>query len=125
MDYVGDAAYRELRAYGRSNVWLCQMGRAALDGDFASFQEKVLSLPVIVDGLAVFWTTLRDDVLTFDWIGPFLKNGAPVPLSSDALMENRYCVPPFPARMMDIRYDETVMWLDFSPESLQGTEEDA
>ena len=110
----GDAAYRELRAYGRHVVWLCQMGRAAEDGDFAAFQEKVLALPAISDDLSVRWTTLRGDTLSFDWTGPFLKNDEPLSLTVENLMENPYCVAAFPAEMMDIRYGDVVMRLDFT-----------
>ncbi|MHB1319811.1 MAG: hypothetical protein ACYCYF_14455, partial [Anaerolineae bacterium] len=110
----GDAAYRELRAYGRHVVWLCQMGRATEDGDFVTFQEKVLALPAISDDLSVRWTTLRGDTLSFDWTGPFLKNGEPLSLTVENLMENPYCVAPFPAEMMDIRYGDVVMRLDFT-----------
>ena len=42
----GDNAYRELRSHGTPNVWLCQMGRKALDGSFEEFIQKVLALPV-------------------------------------------------------------------------------
>ena len=40
----GKTAHRELRAYGMQTIWICQMGRLAQDGDFASFQEKILGL---------------------------------------------------------------------------------
>jgi hypothetical protein len=49
----GPGAYRELRAYGQETVWCCQMGRAALDGDFATFQERVLAQPLTFEQLAV------------------------------------------------------------------------
>jgi hypothetical protein len=110
----GDAAYRELRAYGRHVVWLCQMGRAAEDGDFVTFQEKVLALPAISDGLSVRWTTLRGDTLSFDWTRPFSKNGEPLAMTVENLMENPYCVATFPAERMDIRYGDVVMRLDFT-----------
>ena len=49
----GDNAYRELRSYGHHNIWLCHLGRAALDGDFGAFQDKILALAVSFDDLSV------------------------------------------------------------------------
>ena len=42
----GNSAYRELRSMGQENVWLCQVGRAAQDGTFAEFQDKVLATSI-------------------------------------------------------------------------------
>ncbi len=110
----GHSAYRELRAYGSRTVWLGQMGRAALDGDFAAFRERVLSLPVSVEGLDVRWTTLRGDMLEIGWQGPCLRNGEPLPLRTASHLESPYCVAEFPASVMDIRRDDVVMRLKLS-----------
>ncbi len=109
----GPSAYRELRSYGHHNVWLCQMGRAALDGSFAAFQEKVLALPVSFEDLSVRWTTLRGDALALDWAGPFVRNGETVTLEIDQHIENPYCVTPLPASQMDIIYGDIAMRLTF------------
>jgi hypothetical protein len=108
---TGHSAYRELRAYGPHTAWLCQMGRAALDGDFAAFRERILSLSVSVEGLGVRWTTLRGDMLEVGWQGPCLRNGEPLPLRTASHLESPYCVAEFPASVMDIRRDDVVMRL--------------
>lgn len=116
---IGHAAYRELRSEGLQNVWLCQMGRAALDGDFEVFQNKILSLPVTYKmsdescAPGVQWTTLRGDELELTWKGPFLKNGEPVSLDPDHHIANPYCTAAFPADALDIGYKGTVMRLVF------------
>ncbi len=109
----GDGAYRELRSHGCRNVWLCQMGRAALDTDFATFQDRVLSLPVVIDDLAVRWTTVRGETLSFDWSGPLIRNDEPLCLTVEPMVENPYCVAPSPAETMEIRYGDVAMRLNF------------
>jgi hypothetical protein len=110
----GDNAYRELRSYGQHNVWLCHMGRAALDGSFAEFQEKVLALDVAFEGLAVRCATLRGETLTFDWEGPLLRNGQEQPVTGFKHYENPYCVAGLPASQMEIRLGDQLMRLNFA-----------
>jgi hypothetical protein len=112
----GDSAYRELRSYGQHNVWLCHMGRAALDGDFEAFQEKVLALEVTFEELSVRCGTLRGETLAFGWRGPLLHNGKEQPITGLKHYENPYCVAELPAAQMDIRYGEQLMRLDFEIE---------
>ena len=109
----GDSAYRELRSYGQHNVWLCHMGRAALDGGFAEFQDKVLALDVAFEGLAVRCTTLRGETLAFGWEGPLLRNGEEEPITGFKHYENPYCVAELPAAQMEIRYGDQAMRLSF------------
>ncbi|RPI96307.1 MAG: hypothetical protein EHM40_01630, partial [Chloroflexi bacterium] len=68
----GDNAYRELRSPGTPNIWLCQMGRSALDGSFKEFIEKVLALTVKFEGNQVELEDLRGDRLQFGWEEPLL-----------------------------------------------------
>jgi hypothetical protein len=63
----GPSAYRELRSYGRHNVWLCLMGRAAADGSFEAFQRAVLAADVEFGDLSVHLKTLRGETLTYGW----------------------------------------------------------
>ena len=64
----GPSAYRELRSYGQHNVWLCHVGRAGTDGNFAQFQQKMLAMDIEWQELATRCTTLRggEHVL---WLG--------------------------------------------------------
>ncbi len=107
----GPGAYRELRSPGQHNIWLCHMGRAALDGDFEAFQEKTLALPVIFTELAVTVTTLRGETLAFGWEGPLLRNGQPEPLADFKHYENPYSVTELRAPQMEIRSANYLMRL--------------
>lgn len=110
----GDNAYRELRSAGRQNIWLCHMGRAALDGSFAEFQQAVLALPVEFDNLTANCTTLRGDTLAFGWQGPLLLNGQEQPLDDFKHYDSPYCVAELEAEQMEIRYGDQLMRLHFA-----------
>jgi len=109
----GHSACRELRSYGRHNVWLCHMGQAALDGDFGTFQEKVLALNVAFDGLSVRCDTLRGETLSFGWAGPLLRNGREEPLAGFKHYENPYCTADLSSTQMEVRSDNYLLRLSF------------
>ncbi len=111
----GDNAYRELRSYGQHNVWLCHMGRAAQDGSFQEFQEKILRLDVSFEGPSVRCTTLRGDHLAFGWEGPLLLNGQEQPITGFKHYENPYCEVDLPAEHMEIRFRDYLLRLHFTP----------
>jgi hypothetical protein len=110
----GTAAFKELRSYGKETVWICKMGRTALDGTFEEFQEKVLALDLAVEGLKVQLTTLRGETVTFGWEGPLAVNGEVYPLSGFKHYENPYSVTDLNAEQMDIQYGDLLMRLAFS-----------
>jgi len=109
----GPSAYRELRSYGQHNVWWCLMGRAAIDGSFEDFQERVLALDVNFEELGVQCTTWRGETLSFAWQGPLLVNGKEQPITGFKHYENPYCVADLAAELMEIRYGEYLLRLHF------------
>jgi hypothetical protein len=120
----GRTAYRELRSPGRENVWLCQMGRAALDGSFADFVAKVLAQDLAFERGSVRYWSLRGEVLAFGWEGPLLVNGAVQPITGFAHYDGPYCSADLPAQTMEIRYQDNLMRLVFGArESLQERSE--
>jgi hypothetical protein len=110
----GRTALRELRSYGAQNVWLVHMGRAALDGSFAEFQEKILELKVTFTGLSVECHTLRGDSLAFNWEGPLLLNGEEQPLKGFKQFENPYCTADLPTEQMEILFNQYLLRLNFA-----------
>lgn len=108
----GPGAYRELRSYGRHTVWCCQMGRAAVDGDFETFQGRVLAQSLAFEELGIRFETLRGDTLSFGWEGPLMRNGEGEPLSGFSHYENPYCTTELGAPQMEIRSDQYLMRLE-------------
>jgi len=114
----GDSAYRELRSTGRKNVWLCQMGRVARDGDFAAFQRKMLAQPIRFGDLSVQFTTLSGEKLSFGWEGALQVNGQEQPITTSKHIENAYCVADWPADKMKIHHGGQELTLDFTTKLL-------
>ena len=109
----GDSALRELRSSGRENLWLCQMGRRAQDGDFAAFQKQVLALPLRFEKLSVRFQTLRGDTLQFGWSEPLLVNEKEQAISDFKHFENQYCVADWPAKQLEIASNGQKLTLNF------------
>lgn len=110
----GDDAFRELRSAGLQNAWLCQIGRAAVDGSFADFRRAVQASGVAADGLDIAWRTIRGERLTFGWRGPLRVDGRPEPISGFKHVENPYALAEFPAEQMEIGYGEDMLRLHFA-----------
>jgi hypothetical protein len=110
----GDNAFRELRSTGRENIWVCHMGRAALDGSFGEFQQAVLALDVRFDRLSAHCATLRGETLEFGWQGPLLRNGQEEPISGFKHYDSPYCTAELGDQRMEICYGDELMRLHFS-----------
>jgi hypothetical protein len=110
---AGDSAYRELRAPGRQNVWVCHLGSARQDGGFADFQTRIRQLDLTINGLTVTMTTLRGDVLRFGWADSLRVNGVEHHPADFKLCENAYCVAEIGDTIQDIHYQDYVMRLNF------------
>jgi hypothetical protein len=109
----GDNAYRDLRSAGTPNIWLCQMGRAALDGSFEEFIAKVLGLPAKLSLDRTEFTTLRGDRLRLGWQGPFRVNGKTQPLSGFKHYDSPYCVCELNSPVMEIHRAGDILRLHF------------
>ena len=109
----GHYTLRELRSYGHNNIWLCHMGRAALDGDFSSFQKKILGLDLKYIEASVRFSNLRGETLSFGWQDPFLRNDHEQPLSDFDHYENPYVMSEYPSKRLEIRSGEVGLRLEF------------
>jgi hypothetical protein len=110
----GHNAYRELRSYGRQNVWLCHMGRAARDGSFAQFQQAVLALDVQLGPLEARCATLGGETLAFGWQGSLLRNGAAEPIAGFRHYESPYAMTEHGAEQMEIGIGDQLLRLKFT-----------
>ena len=105
--------YREVRSYGSHNIWICHMGRKAVDGVFSKFQHKILAIKPEWKGLSVEFKTLRGEQLSFGWEGAFMINGNERPLTGFKHIDNPYCSVDIPANQMDITFGDNRMKLNF------------
>jgi hypothetical protein len=109
----GRYALRELRAFGAAPTWLVQMGRAALDGTFLTFQAKVLTARYEITADSVRWTTIRGDDVRLVWSGPLYVNGMSRSSADGRHVDNAYATTELPCTSMDIRLNDELLRLDF------------
>ena len=111
LSETGMHARRELRSFGRANVWLCQMGRAAQDGTFEEFQEATLGQALEFGELSVNYTTLRGETLAFGWEGNLVRNGEEEPIRGFSHYDSPYGFAELPAEEMFIKVGERALRL--------------
>ncbi len=116
----GREAFRELRSPGPNAVWVCQIGRALQDKDFANFQEKVLAKKVVFEDLSVRLETIRGDELSFGWEGPFQLNSQELALEGEKHYDSLFGVADFPSTTMEIQFGDRLLRLNLSPSDERG-----
>jgi hypothetical protein len=109
----GPNAYREMRSPGLQNVWVCQLGRLAIDGSFADFRNKVLKIPLTWQSADVRFTSLRGDEISFGWHDPLKINGVEQSLKFTKHIVGPFGQAEFPATQMEINVGDFAMRLSF------------
>jgi hypothetical protein len=116
----GRNPYREIRSHGRHNIWLCQMGRHALDDSFDHFQKRVLGADLAFDDLTVRYTSLRGETISFGWTGPLQVNGENQPLDNFKHYDGPFAAAEWPASILAIGYDKELLRLNLEVEASQA-----
>jgi hypothetical protein len=80
-----------LIAEGRRNIWICQMGRQAVDGSFAAWVERIASASLNYADLAVDYEAPGIGQVHFGWEGPLTVNGESIALDNYMRFDNPYC----------------------------------
>jgi hypothetical protein len=86
----GPDADQELIVLDRKNVWLVQMGRAAVDGPFETFVQAVSEASLSVRGLRVEYKSPGNGLISFGWDEPLLVDGEEIPLRGYPRFDNPY-----------------------------------
>lgn len=77
---TGEGEPDEVISPGTSNVWICQMGRAALDGSFDEFCRRILGAKLAWRSLGVDYCAPGLGRLRFGWRGDLTLDGQVVDL---------------------------------------------
>lgn len=98
------AASVELRAPGRTCVWVCELGARSANGSFERFRGSLLSAPIVVskNHHSVRFRSPSCGRLEFGWQGPFKRDGEVVRLDGFPRYENPYCTAPFPPERISV-----------------------
>jgi hypothetical protein len=70
----------EIVSVGTQNIWICQMGRKAVDGAFSQFVKRVTGARLGWRGLSVEYEAPGLGLVRFGWRGPLLLDGREVEL---------------------------------------------
>lgn len=106
----GPDAGAELVADGETNVWICELGRKAVEGSFDAFVESIAGAEVTTDGLNVRYRSPSQGLLELGWTGDVLQDGQPVDLAGYPRYGNPYGDAPFPGER--VRFDHNGQWLE-------------
>jgi hypothetical protein len=103
-----------LIAEGRQNIWLCQLGREAVDGSFEAWCEKISTAPIEASALAVHYGAPGIGEVSFGWEGPLRVAGRAEPIGDYARFDNPYCRSPYGSSRYEIAYAGHRLVLDFN-----------
>ena len=109
----GEDQHREIIVKQPDNIWICEMGRQAIDGDFSSFIARLVKAPLHFDHRAVLYESPSQGRLEFGWEGPFRQNDLILPLGDYPRYDNPYACVEFPAGQIDIRCEGQSLKLCF------------
>jgi hypothetical protein len=113
QDEPGEDQGREVLAPGKENVWICEMGRRAADGEFEDFVQRIVAAEVSFGRLRVRYHSPSQGRLEFGWRGPLRQDGRAVPLHGHPRYENPYVQADFPAERVSVGLDEHALELDW------------
>ena len=102
-----------LIANGRKNIWICQLGRLAVDGPFQAWAENVAAASVTYDGLSVRYRPPGMGEARVSWDEPLTIGGVVVPTSGYPRFDNPYCRSEWGSGRYQIRFKTQSLSLDF------------
>lgn len=104
-----------LIAEGRQNIWICQLGREAIDGPFSAWTEKISAAPISFapSTLAVDYDAPGVGRITFGWEVPLRIDSRAEPLSDYARFDNPYCLSPYGSGRYEITHAGRRLVIDF------------
>ncbi len=102
-----------LVADGRKNVWICQLGRVAVDGPFHGWVDRIVAAPLTVDGLSVHYGAPGVGDAKVSWDDPLTIDGVVIPTSGYDRFDNPYCRAPWGLGRYEIHYKQEKLSIDF------------
>lgn len=103
----------EIIAEGLKNIWICELGRKASDGDFTAFCGKIAVSEVVFTDENVRYRSPSRGWIEFGWRGPLLVNDKEIALGDYPRHDNPYGYAPFPPQEIILSMGEHSLRLDF------------
>jgi hypothetical protein len=112
----GEYRYTEIIADGKKNIWICELGRKAVDGDFADFMKRILEASLETDGLKIAYRSPSQGLLEFGWDRPLKQDGETVRIGKYPRYGNLYAEAPFPGDRISLGHNGH--WLKLNYQTL-------
>jgi hypothetical protein len=113
-DLPGEDQGREVLVEGKDNIWICELGRREVDGDFSQFVDRILQAEVLFSRLGVCYQSPSQGLLEFSWDGLFRQDGRDVPIGDFPRYGSPYVQVDFPSELIPIRFGEKSLELDWT-----------
>jgi hypothetical protein len=109
----GEDSGRELIAEGSDHVWICELGRRAVDGSFESFCQRIAAAKLTFHRRRVAYESPSQGRLEFGWTGPLRRRGEIVPLDGFPRYASPWAEASFPAERVEVRCGQEWLELDW------------
>jgi hypothetical protein len=109
----GDDQWREVIAPGRKNIWICQLGRKAVDGTFENFIQYICSAKLSFNDLNIEYESPGNGLLSFGWEEPLSLDGVDIPLKNYPRYDNPYVKVPFAPTEISVKAREHELYLNW------------
>lgn len=86
---------REVVCPGARNIWICQIGRRAVDGDFATYVANIVGADLNFVDQSVRFASPGNGTIEFGWDGPLRVDGVEVRLRDYPRYDNPFVQAPF------------------------------
>lgn len=110
----GEDSGREVIAPGQRNIWICEMGRKSVDGEFDRFVEKICSAPLTFRGQTVSYRSPSRGPIEFGWRGPLKQDGEAMALHGYPRYDNPSSRASFPPEEIYIEHHGSRLRLNLS-----------
>jgi len=100
-------------AQGRQNIYICEMGRQAIDGSFQDWCEKITSSKITYDNLSITYQSPQLGTIQFGWNHPLKQNDQEISLRNYPRFDNPYCHTKYNTGIYDIHFNNQTLTRTF------------
>lgn len=109
----GEDSGREVLVSSGRNIWICELGRREVDGDFENFVQKIISAQVQFSGSSVSYQSPSQGLLEFGWEGTLCKDSREIRMGEYPRYANPYTQTDFPSEKIRIELADHSLDLDW------------
>jgi len=109
----GENQNREIIVRKANNIWLCELGRKAVDGEFNNFIQRIIKAQLLFSKLAVHYESPSQGLIQFSWKGPLMQMGREISQLAYPRYASPYVQATFPPDDINIKCNGDWLKLDW------------